>query len=338
LLAPAALWAQPSDGHDAVREQLEGLLAVQDPSGSFIAIALGVAFLAGAAHALTPGHGKAIVAAYLAGSRGTIGDAVYLGTVVTVTHTASVFVLGLITLYAAQHFLMERVFIGLSLVSGLMIVVIGGWLLQSRWRAMRSGGNGHGHSHWPWGGHHDHHAHAHASHEHDHSHTHSHDEAHSHEHGHSHSHDHGHDHSHDHEHGHSHSHSHEGHSDAGHSHEGHEQHHHHPAPKAGRGSLLSLGISGGLVPCPEAMAVLLISFNLNRLAFGLVILVAFSLGLAAVLIAIGVAMVLAGPSLNRFAKDGPITRMLPVGSAALVTLLGVAILFKTASDSGLFAF
>jgi ABC-type nickel/cobalt efflux system permease component RcnA len=102
--------------------------------------------------------------------------------------------------------------------------------------------------------------------------------------------------------------------------------------------LLSLGISGGLVPCPEAMAVLLISFNLNRLAFGLIILVAFSLGLAAVLIAIGVAMVLAGPSINRFAKDGPITRMLPVGSAALVMLLGVAILFKTASDSGLLAF
>ena len=151
LLAPAVLLAQPSDGHDAVREQLEGLLSVRDPSGSFIAIALGVAFLAGAAHALTPGHGKAIVAAYLAGSRGTVGDAVYLGTVVTVTHTASVFVLGLITLYAAQHFLMERVFTALSLLSGLMIVFIGGWLLQSRWRAMRSGGNGngHGHSHWP---------------------------------------------------------------------------------------------------------------------------------------------------------------------------------------------
>jgi ABC-type nickel/cobalt efflux system permease component RcnA len=347
LLAPAALWAQPSDGHDAVREQLEGLLAVQDPSGSFIAIALGVAFLAGAAHALTPGHGKAIVAAYLAGSRGTIGDAVYLGTVVTVTHTASVFVLGLITLYAAQHFLMERVFIGLSLVSGLMIVVIGGWLLQSRWKAMRSGGsgNGHGHSHWPWGGHHHHHEHAHAaheldhvhshdeghSHEHDHGHAHSHEEAHSHDHGHDHSHEHGHDHSHDHGHshepGHSHSHSHDD-----------PEHHDHPVPKTSRGSLLSLGISGGLVPCPEAMAVLLISFNLNRLAFGLIILVAFSLGLAAVLIAIGIAMVLAGPSLNRFAKDGPITRILPVGSAALVTLLGLAILFKTASDSGLLAF
>jgi nickel/cobalt transporter (NicO) family protein len=354
LLAPAALFAQPSDGHDAVREQLEGLLAVQDPSGGFIAVALGVAFLAGAAHALTPGHGKAIVAAYLAGSRGTIGDAVYLGTVVTVTHTASVFVLGLITLYAAQHFRMERVFTGLSLVSGLMIVVIGGWLLQSRWKAMRSGGNGsgHGHSHWPWGGHHHHHEHAHTAHEH--GHTHSHEEGHSHEHGHSHSHDeghsnehrhsHSHNEGHSHDHGHSHSHSHEhshehGHSHGheGHGHEGHE-HHRHPAPKAGRGSLLSLGISGGLVPCPEAMAVLLISFNLNRLAFGLIILVAFSLGLAAVLIAIGIAMVLAGPSLNRFAKDGPVTRMLPVGSAALVTLLGVAILFKTASDSGLLAF
>ena len=106
-------------------------------------------------------------------------------------------------------------------------------------------------------------------------------------------------------------------------------------PQAGRGSLLSLGISGGLVPCPEAMAVLLIAFNLNRLTFGLIILVAFSFGLAAVLIAIGIAMVLAGPSLNRFAKYSLVTRILPVGSAVLVMLLGVAILFKTASDSGL---
>ena len=78
-----------------MRQQLESLLTVNEPTAGFLAIALGVSFLAGAAHALTPGHGKAVVAAYLAGSRGTIGDAVYLGTVVTVTHTAGVFALGL---------------------------------------------------------------------------------------------------------------------------------------------------------------------------------------------------------------------------------------------------
>ncbi len=96
-----------------------------------------------------------------------------------------------------------------------------------------------------------------------------------------------------------------------------------------------MGISGGLVPCPEAMAVLLISFTINRIALGLLVLVAFSLGLAAVLIAIGIAMVLAGPALSRLTKDGPLLRVLPVGSAVVVTLLGFVILVRTAVESGL---
>jgi nickel/cobalt exporter len=89
-----------------------------------------------------------------------------------------------------------------------------------------------------------------------------------------------------------------------------------------------------LIPCPEALAVLLISFTLNRVVFGLIILLAFSLGLAAILIAIGVAMVLAGPALKRVTKDGPLMRFLPVGSAVVVTLLGVAILAKAVTDAG----
>lgn len=289
----AALQQRVSEDDTAMREQLESLLRTNEPSAGFIAVALGVAFLAGAAHALTPGHGKAIVAAYLTGSRGTIGDAVYLGSVVTITHTATVFFLGLAALYASQHFLMDDVFRWLSLASGLIIVVIGGGLFWSRWRAMRpgeSGESGEHHSHWPLGGH---------------------------------------SHSHAHEHPHSHDHSHDPSRDDAHSHDDP------PRPRATRGSLLSLGISGGLVPCPEALAVLLISFTINRLLFGMVILAAFSLGLAAVLIAIGIAMVMAGPALSRFTKDGPLVRMLPIGSAAVVTLLGVAILYKTAADSGI---
>lgn len=86
------------------------------------------------------------------------------------------------------------------------------------------------------------------------------------------------------------------------------------------------------------MVVLLISVTINRLLFGMVILLAFSLGLAAILIAIGVAMVLAGPTLNRFSKEGALLRVLPVGSAALVTLLGVAILYSAVNDSGLLRF
>ena len=99
--------------------------------------------------------------------------------------------------------------------------------------------------------------------------------------------------------------------------------------------MLSLGISGGLVPCPEALAVLLISFSINRLVFGLVLLTAFTLGLAAVLIAIGIAMVMAGPAMNKLAKDGPLLRILPVASAAVVTLVGVGILYQAAVVGGM---
>ena len=301
LTAPLLAWQQGSGGEGDMGEQLKSLLRVTDPSTGFILVALGVSFFAGAAHALTPGHGKALVAAYLVGSGGTVRDAVFLGSVVTITHTAAVFVLGVVTLYATQHFLMETIYAWLSVVSGLLIVGIGAWLLNSRWRAFRNpdAAHDHGHSHGPFGGH-----------THGHSHSEDHHPADGHEHQHSHEHDHGHTHSH------------------GHS----------PPSDTGRKSLLSLGISGGLIPCPEALAVLLISFTLNRLLFGLIILLAFSLGLAAILIAIGVAMVLAGPALQKFSSDGPLVRALPVGSAAIVTLLGAAILYKAASDTGLISF
>ncbi len=313
---PSAAFQAGSDPHQGMQQQLQSLLT-GDLSTGFILAALGVSFFAGAAHALTPGHGKAIVAAYLAGSRGTIGDAVYLGSVVTVTHTAGVFILGLVALYASQHLLVDRVLVWLSLISGLLIVGIGTWLFWSRWQALRNGTGGqHSHSHWPFGGH---------SHTHEHSHAHPHSHSDAHEHSHSHSHSHDHQHSHDAPHSHSHDQDH-----------GHEHGHSKPAlPKSGRGSLLSLGISGGLVPCPEAMAVLLVSITINRLLFGLVILVSFSLGLAAVLIAIGVAMVLAGPTFNRFSKDGLLVRLIPVSSAAVVTLLGVAILYRAAAEGGI---
>ena len=134
-----------------------------------------------------------------------------------------------------------------------------------------------------------------------------------------------------HELGHSHGHSHDQSHEQGHSHD----HEHAELPKAGRGSLLSLGISGGLVPCPEALAVLLISFSINRLVFGLVLLTAFTLGLAAVLIAIGVEMVMAGPAMNKLAKDGPLLRILPVASAVIVTLVGVGILYQAAVVGGM---
>lgn len=243
------------------RSQLEQYLVhANDPA--VLATALGVAFFLGAAHALTPGHGKALVAAYLVGTGGRVSDAVYLGAVITITHTASVFALGLVTLYASTMVSLDRIYPWIELISGLMVFLIGLWLV---WR--RSRGDAHDHHH-----HHDH--------------------------------DHSHDHAHDHGFG----------------------HHHHPAP--GKGSLLSLGISGGLVPCPEALVVLMLSISMRRVALGLGLLTAFSLGLAAVLIAIGVAMVMAGPAVKRMAGDSPWTARLPMISAAVVTAIGLFMLVK----------
>lgn len=247
------------------RSRLESILgsaarAPLDPA--ILATALAVAFMLGAAHALTPGHGKAIVAAYLAGSRGRLIDAVYLGGIVTATHTASVFALGLATLYASQHLAPERIYPWLSALSGVLVAGIGGWLL---WKRVR-GGHSHGHQH----------------------------------------HHHGHDHDHD-----------------------HTNHNHHHAGAISRGGLVSLGISGGLVPCPEALVVLMISVSLQKIGLGLALLVSFSLGLAAVLIAIGVAMVMAAPLVARFAGERGWLRALPVASACVVTLLGVALVWQS---------
>jgi nickel/cobalt exporter len=252
-----------------------------------MASALGIAFFLGAAHALTPGHGKTLVAAYLVGTRGRIMDALYLGSVVTITHTASVFVLGIVTLYASQTVALERIYPVLSLVSGLLVAGIGGWLLWKRAR---------GHDQ-----HHHHHGHHHS-----HGHNHHHQDEHAHEHEHPHD---------EHENGH-----------------GHHHHHHAHEERPGRGSLLSLGISGGLVPCPEALVVLMLSISIQRVALGLALLASFTLGLAAVLIAIGCAMVLAGPAVSRLSGESGWTKKLPVASAVVVTVLGVFMVVEAARN------
>src|SRR5262249_55974682 len=135
-------------------------------------------------HALTPGHGKTIVGAYLVGSQGTARHAVFLGLVVTLTHTMGVYLLGLGTLAASAWVVPERLYPWISVLSGLLVVAVGSSLVTSRWRGALA------HAH------HDHH---------DHDHVHGHDHDHHHAHGHHH---HGHDHHHHHQHGDGHGHSH----------------------------------------------------------------------------------------------------------------------------------
>ena len=142
-----------------------------------ILISLLIAGFWGAAHALTPGHGKALVAGYLVGTKGTPRHAVLLGATVTITHTAGVFALGLVTLALSQFIVPETLYPWLTLVSGLLVVGVGATVLRTR---LRSGSWSGGHTHGRNGHQHHHHGHEH-DHGHDHAHHHAHDHGHTHQ-------------------------------------------------------------------------------------------------------------------------------------------------------------
>jgi len=99
--------------------------------------------------------------------------------------------------------------------------------------------------------------------------------------------------------------------------------------------LLALGISGGLLPCPSALVVLLAAISLQRVALGLLLTVAFSAGLAGVLTGIGLLLVYAGRQFERVRAPGGLVRLLPAGSALVVTALGMVILFEALGQVGL---
>jgi len=249
------------------------LIARSEPGLGLLALALATAAVLGAFHALEPGHGKTVVAAYLVGSRGTAWHALILGLVVTISHTAGVYLLGAVTFYASKHVVPEKLYPWLSLISGLTIAVLGLIMFKRRFGGVED------HHHGP-GGHH-HHGPL----------------------------------------GHTHSHTHDGLPE--HTHAPGDEHAH--APVSLR-ALVALGVSGGIIPCPAALVVLLTALSMHRVGFGLVLIVAFSIGLAAVLVAIGVLMVYAGRLMSRFKEEGPlIKRWLPLTSSAVMTLLGFGI-------------
>ena len=245
-------------------------------------VALGLALVFGMFHALTPGHGKTMVAAYLAGTRGQARHALILGATVTITHTAGVFALGIVTLSLSQFIVPDQLYPWLNLASGVMVVGIGAFAIRDRlrrWlRAARPGTTA-----------------APAAHDH----------GHEHEHAHGHGHDHAaHDHGHDHGHGHSHA----------------------VPDELSMRSLVALGVSGGLLPCPSALVVLLSAIALHRLAFGLALIVAFSFGLASVISGIGLAVLYARKLFTRLPSDhGRVVQILPVASAVIITVLGVVL-------------
>ncbi len=234
-------------------------------------LGIGMAFVLGAIHAMSPGHGKTIVAAYLVGSRGTIQHAAFLGGMVTFTHTISVFLLGIATLFLSKYILPEKIVPWLGAISGLSIVLIGLSLFRKRLAGLRGKDDPHHH----------------------------------HPHGHAHDHHHG---------------------------DGNLHHHHYvPQGEVTLAGLIALGVSGGLVPCPSALVLLLSAIALGRTGYGLLLLVAFSFGLAIVLMAIGAAVLYAKnlvPSSERLTGNAAF-RWIPVLSAVVIVCVGVLMTGKS---------
>jgi nickel/cobalt transporter (NicO) family protein len=237
----------------------------RSPGIAVVAVLLAVAL--GAAHALAPGHGKTVMAAYLVGLRGTLGQAVTIGATVTVTHTAGVLILGLV-LSTTRAVASERVYPWLGLGSGLLLAAVGVGLL-----ARARPGHGHAHPHGP---------------------------------GHGQPHDHGH-----------------GHPPAG--------------PPLGRRGLVALGLAGGLVPSPSAVVVLLGGIALGRAWFGVALVLAYGLGMAATLTGVGLLLARLRTRLDRrlhLPAGSLLTRLgrlLPAATASVIVLVGLALAIQGAS-------
>jgi len=321
------------------RSAFTELITSQRSDALFLLIAALVATTLGGFHALEPGHGKTLVAAYLVGSRGTARHAVLLGGVVTASHTVSVYALGFITLYASQWIVPEQLYPWLGAASGLLVAGIGFVLFIRRYLlsdtlSLESGH--HEHHHHPGDHPRDHPLHVHGHHDsslaatHRHTwwgghlwedYTDPHDAAHVYPQYHN---------------------DHDASQNRGYAHAHSTPHIHADAdtPTASGvslKSLLALGITGGIVPCPAALVVLLGALALHRIAFGLFLIVAFSAGLAAVLIGFGLVMVYAQRFMTRFGTEGPlIQRWLPLASSAVITIVGVALTLSALTTAGVF--
>jgi nickel/cobalt exporter len=293
--APAATTPVARGGVDRATAAFTALVSERSRSPGFAVVAVLLAVALGAAHALAPGHGKTVMAAYLVGLRGTLGQAVTIGATVTVTHTAGVLILGLV-LSTTRAVASERVYPWLGLGSGLLLAAVGVGLL-----ARARPGHGHAHPHGPG------HGHPHGQ---------------PHDHGHGHGAGHPRDHGHHHGHGHPHLHG-NGHPPAG--------------PPLGRRGLVALGLAGGLVPSPSAVVVLLGGIALGRAWFGVALVLAYGLGMAATLTGVGLLLARLRTRLDRrlHLPAGSLLsrlgRLLPAATASVIVLVGLALAIQGAS-------
>ncbi len=259
------------------RSKFTELIQAEHLSPWFLFTAALIAIGLGGLHALEPGHGKTIVAAYLVGSKGTARHAALLGVIVTVSHTIGVFALGAITLYASRYIVPEQLYPWLGALSGITIAGLGCYMLLRRLTGTvtdHSHAPGEAHAHWMFWKR----------------------------------------------------------GSANDAASTPPPSTPIPAQSVSMTQLFTLGITGGIVPCPAALIVLLSAFALHRIGLGLFLIVAFSIGLAAVLISFGMAMVYARRFMSRLQVDGPLTkRWLPVASSAFITVLGLSLTVQSLS-------
>ncbi len=281
LLPTVTLLPGASKAQNTPRSRFTELISTQGKLSFWVLLSAAlIAAGLGALHALEPGHGKTVVAAYLVGSRGTAKHAVLLGVVVTAAHTAGVYLLGALTLYASRYIVPEQLYPWLGAISGLSVAGIGTFVFLRHWT-----GESAEHSHTPG-----------------------------------------------------------------------ERHSHwlfsvfkpvapsrttfteqgdpaatctdcRPTERAlSLRELCLLGITGGIVPCPAALVVLLSAFSLHRIGFGLFLITAFSLGLAVVLVTVGLTMVYAKRVMSSRVRAGNTAlRYLPLLSSGFMVVLGAGI-------------
>ncbi|HZA82270.1 MAG TPA: sulfite exporter TauE/SafE family protein [Actinomycetes bacterium] len=260
--AAGAVGAVRRGGVDRVTAGFVGLVGERSRSPGFAVVAVLVAVVLGAGHALAPGHGKTVMAAYLVGLRGTLGQAVTIGATVTITHTAGVLLLGLV-LSTTRVVASERVYPWLGLGSGLLLAAVGVGLL-ARARPGRDHPHPHGHGHG------------------------------------------------------------RGRRVAG--------------PALGRRGLVALGLAGGLVPSPSAVVVLLGGIALGRAWFGVALVLAYGLGMAATLTGVGLLLARLRATMDRrlHLPAGPLLtrlgRLLPAATASVIVLAGLALAIQGAAS------
>lgn len=251
----------------------------------------------GALHGLEPGHSKTMMAAFIAAVRGTVGQAVLLGLAATVSHTAIVWLVAMTGLYFGSRWNVDASEPYLELASGVLILAVAGWMVWQTWSARRG---------VVARADHDHHSQSHHHHDDGHSHDHSHGDA-----------------------------------DGGllaldeASMDAHERAHAQDIEKrfANRsvttGQIVLFGLTGGLVPCPASITVLILCLQIGEVALGAVLVLCFSIGLALTMVAVGVAAAVGvRHASKRWSGFDQLAARAPYFSGALISVIGVYTLYS----------